>query len=303
MIEKKLIDLQDYIPSGEGANGESYNSKENPNIMVKLYKSGFDLDAILKEHEIAKKVWSIGVPSPEPGELVTDGTRTGIMFKRIAGKRSFSRMFADEPERIPELSREFARLCLKLHSIEAPEGMFPSAQEDFLMLLGHERHFSTEQKRRLEDFIRNGIPNSKSVLHGDLHFGNVISTLAKGAPLSSDHSNYFIDLGFFSYGCPLIDIGMTYMICNWSSDDFLEHDFHINRAMAHTAWKNFSEEYFFGEGGMAGKLLPKSISTDMVAIEREIQKYTLLKLLLVEFTCNGMPENYLPLAFETLERI
>ena len=106
-----LIDLNEYERVGEGANGASYNHKSDPNIMLKLYLRNFE--AAEKELELAKKVYAMGIPSPEPGDLVTDGERMGIRFRRMQGKRSYSRACGDEPERTEEYAREFAQLYLK----------------------------------------------------------------------------------------------------------------------------------------------------------------------------------------------
>ena len=84
-----LIDLNDYIRVGEGANGASYNHKTDPSVMMKLYFRNFEAAAL--ELELAKKVYNMGIPTPEPGDLVTDGTQMGIRFRRIEGKKSYSR--------------------------------------------------------------------------------------------------------------------------------------------------------------------------------------------------------------------
>ena len=49
------IDLNDYIRTGEGANGASFNHKSDPNIMMKLYLRNFE--SARTELEMAKKVY------------------------------------------------------------------------------------------------------------------------------------------------------------------------------------------------------------------------------------------------------
>ena len=39
-MEALKIDLNDYVHSGEGANGESFNHRTDPSIMMKLYNPG-----------------------------------------------------------------------------------------------------------------------------------------------------------------------------------------------------------------------------------------------------------------------
>ena len=69
------IDLNDYIRVGEGANGASYNHKQDPSIMLKLYFRNFEAAEL--ELDVARKVYELGIPTPEPGDLVTDGKQVG----------------------------------------------------------------------------------------------------------------------------------------------------------------------------------------------------------------------------------
>ena len=41
-MEAIKINLEDYIHSGEGANGESFDHRTDPSIMMKLYNPGKD---------------------------------------------------------------------------------------------------------------------------------------------------------------------------------------------------------------------------------------------------------------------
>ena len=52
-MEPTLIDLNDYVRTGEGANGASFNYKTDPNIMMKLYLRNFD--SARTELEMARK--------------------------------------------------------------------------------------------------------------------------------------------------------------------------------------------------------------------------------------------------------
>ena len=80
------IDLNDYVRTGEGANGASFNHKTDPTVMLKLYfRNG---EGAVRELELAQKVYQIGIPTPEPGDLVTDGERIGIRFRRLSASAS-----------------------------------------------------------------------------------------------------------------------------------------------------------------------------------------------------------------------
>lgn len=91
----KLINLNDYIHSGEGANGESFYHKADPDAMMKLYFASAPYEIVENELILAQKVFDLGLPTPKPGDFITDGNgRYGIRFQRIAGKKSFARAMA-----------------------------------------------------------------------------------------------------------------------------------------------------------------------------------------------------------------
>jgi len=274
----RKINLSNFTRTGEGANGSSYSCKSDPDIMVKLYNVDYPLDTVFTELEVAKKVFALGVPSPEPGEIVTDGERTGIMFSNIQNKRSYSRMLADEPERTEEITREFAACCRKIHSIECPDGLFPDAKPQFLHLLDADKSFNEKEKNIIADFI-NSVPDATTALHGDMHMGNIVSTLPKGAKMSDPHKVFFIDLGYFSRGFPLFDLGMTKNICLCADEEFRVENFHITGKQTAEVWTWFVDEYFEGKKSLQE-------ANDL------IDPFMAVKMFLVEFNLGFMPSIY-----------
>ena len=187
--------MNDYIRTGEGANGASYDHKTDKSIMMKLYLRNFE--SARAELEMAKKVYALGIPSPEPGDLVTDGERLGIRFRRIEGKKSYSRACGDNPERTEEYAREFAQLCLKLHNTHVDTTQFENVKNRQYKWLKENPFFTDEEKAKLHAFIE-AAPESDRAIHGDLQFSNGIFVEKDGV-----RTSYFIDLGDFCYGYPM----------------------------------------------------------------------------------------------------
>ena len=265
-----LIDLNDYIRTGEGANGASYNHKRDSNIMLKLYFRNFE--AAEKELELAQKVYRMGIPTPEPGDLVTDGKQIGIRFRRMEGKRSYSRACGDEPERTEEYAREFAQLCKKLHDVHVDTTQFENVKDRLYHMLEANRFFTDEQKRKIHDFIASA-PDADTAIHGDLQFSNGIFTEKDGV-----RTPYFIDLGDFCYGYPMFDIGMVYLCCCLNDEAWTMEQYHMSNATAARFWDAFAKEYFGPEA-------------DMEAVMKEVKIYAGLKTLIVERdTGRPMPE-------------
>lgn len=253
------INLDDYVLSGGGFNGESYDHKSDPSVMLKLYFPG-KIQQPLDEMLLSRKVYDLGIPTPEPGEyVVTEDGRYGIRFHRILGKKSYSRATGDHPERAPQYAEEFALMCRALHATHVDTSQFESVKDRYLRLLEENPFFTSAEKDHIGKFIDDA-PDTDTAIHGDLQFSNAIFV---------GDQRYFIDLGDFCYGYSLFDVGMVYLCSNLSSEDFIRETFHMDKATARRFWTYFAPAYF-------GKDRPLS------DIEEEIRPYAGLKTLIIE---------------------
>ena len=259
-MEPILINLDDYVYAGEGANGASYNHKTDSSVMMKLYNSTSPSSNVLNELEFAQKVYEAGIPSPKPGEFVTDGNgRYGIRFERIVGKKSFSRAVGDDPSRVEELARRFAAMCLKLHSTHLDTKVFRNRKDVDLKLLYENPFFTEEEKVKVADFIKS-VPEADTAIHGDLQYSNAIL---------SDQGEFFIDLGDFAYGHPYFDLGMVLLCCVYDDEAFIRETFHMDPQTAVEFWNYFVKGYF-GE------------DADPKEIETMLRPFAGLKVLIIE---------------------
>ena len=267
-MDAKRISLNDYELAGGGANGESYNHRHDPDLMLKLYFPGKEQQP-LDEMMLARKVFNMGIPTPEPGDyVVTDDGRYGISFRRIRDKKSYSRATADQPELVGQYAAEFADLCRKLHAVHVDTSQFQNVKERYYHLLKENPFFSTAQKDRLVRFISDA-PDADTAIHGDLQYSNAIF---------SGTDRYFIDLGDFCYGYNLFDIGMVYLCCNLSQESFIQETFHMPKSLAIRFWQEFAPAYYGADRPLKD-------------IEEEIRPYAGLKTLIVERdTKRPMPE-------------
>ena len=261
-MEAKLISLDDYVRTGEGANGASYNHKSDPNIMMKMYFRNFEAAAL--ELEVAKKVYEMGIPTPEPGDLVTDGKQMGIRFRRIEGKKSYSRACGDHPERAEEYGKEFARMCKKLHSVHVDTTRFENVKDRLYKMLDANPDFTPEQKQKIRAFIE-AAPDTDTAIHGDLQFGNGIFT----EDANGKRTSYFIDLGDFCYGYPMFDVGMVYLCCCLNDESWTQEVNHMSNATAARFWDGFAAEYFGPDANME-------------EVMKEVKIYAGLKTLIIE---------------------
>ena len=253
------ISLNDYILSGGGFNGESYDHKSDPSIMLKLYFPG-KIQQPLDEMILSRKVYALGIPTPEPGEyVVTEDGRYGIRFRRILNKISYSRATGDHPERAQQYAEEFAEMCLKLHATHVDTRDFENVKDRYLHLLEGNPFFTAAEKDKLGKFITD-TPDTDTAIHGDLQFSNAIF---------SGNERYFIDLGDFCYGHSYFDLGMVYLCSNLSGPDFVRETFHMDKTTARRFWEFFAPAYF-------------GMDRPLSSIEEEIRPYAGLKTLIIE---------------------
>ena len=265
-MNETIINLNDYESSGAGALGESYISKNNPNILLKLYSREREQMG-LDEYERACKVYQIGVPCPAPGELVrTEEGLLGIQFHRIVGKKSYARALSEHPERLEAYAARFAEECKKLHSIRPEPELFPTAKEQCLMHIRLNKFLSDEEKAGIERYVA-GLPDADTALHGDLHYGNIIFT--------EDGTHYFIDLGDFCTGSPLFDLAIVYRQTCKMTEAFIKENYHIDAATAKAFWHAFVPHYFGPDARIeeVEAMLEPYNTLRSLALEQSLNKY------------------------------
>ena len=226
--------------------------------MLKLYNPG-KVQQPLDEMLLARKVYAAGIPTPEPGDFVTDGTRYGIRFRRIRGKQSYARAVGDHPEDLVRYAEEFADMCRSLHATHVDTSVFECVKDRYARQLEGNPFFTAAEKDRLLRFIQDA-PDTDTAIHGDLQFGNVIFT---------GDERYFIDLGDFCYGYPLFDVGMVYSTAFLSDAAFVLETFHMDQKTAVRFWQAFAAAYF-------------GTDRPLRDIEAEVRPFAGLKTIIVE---------------------
>ena len=261
-MEPIKISLKDYVLFGGGANGESYDCISDPSLMLKLYFPG-KIQQPLDEMNLARKVYDMGIPTPEPGEyVVTEDGRYGIRFRRIPGKVSYSRACGEHPENVGQYAAEFAAMCRQLHSTHVDTTQFENVKVRYNRLLQESPFFTAGQKEKLARFIAD-VPDEDTAIHGDLQYSNAIFARDK---------RYFIDLGDFCYGNHLFDVGMVYLCTYLDDEAFIRETFHMDKPTALKFWDAFVPQYF-GPG------------VSLEEARRLILPFASLKVLIVERDC------------------
>ena len=227
------IDLDNYFQTGEGGTALTYNHKEGKTL-AKLFTPGVAADTAKREFLVNEVVYGLGLPTPKPIRLITDGTRYGAEYELIPGKRSFTRIISQEPEQLEPLSALFAKLAKELHSTQADTSKLPSMKELVRrQILNYQDLPEDVRARALE--VLDSLPDATTCLHGDLHIGNIIT---------DGRRNLWIDVGDFAYGVPEWDLCMLFYVSNFMNEARADNIFHLTPAILKQHWKLFAKAYY-----------------------------------------------------------
>ena len=230
--EFQKIDLNDYVQTGEGGTALAYTHKSGKSL-AKLYNPDFDIGKIKEEFWTSRTVFELGISTPEPYRLVTDGKRFGGEYELIQGKRSFSRIISQESERLEELSLEFARMARTLHATKADTSRLKSYKEMVTQFYLGKTFVPEDYRKKVLEFL-DKVPDTQTCLHGDLQISNAIT---------DGKRTLWIDVGGFGYGAPEWDLALMWNLAHMPDAEKLDFLFHLPSETMKAHWNIFISAY------------------------------------------------------------
>ena len=227
------INLDEYVQSGEGGTALSYSHKDGKTL-AKLFMKGMGAETAEREFMVNKIVYEMGIPTPKPLRLVTDGTRFGAEYELIPNKRSFARILSQEPEQLESLSLRFAAMAQEIHRTPVDTTRLPSMKNLIREQIVRYKEIPEDVREKALQFLE-AVPDSPTCLHGDLHIGNVIT---------DGERTLWIDVGDFAYGVPEWDLGMMYYASNYLSEPRALSIFHLPIEVLKQHWAVFAKAYY-----------------------------------------------------------
>jgi uncharacterized protein (TIGR02172 family) len=204
--------------------------------VVKLYKDGVDIGMAEQEKKYAKAAFVLGIPTAISYDVVTCGSRSGIVFE-LLNAELFSAVIRREPERIDLHAKRLADLATGLHAAKGDPAVLPPLKDrirDYINRLGGV--FAPAEISLLLERL-DAVPDADGCVHFDLHSSNI---------MVQDGELVIIDMGDFSIGSNFFDIGLIYMIYGVPELGMCQLATKIDAARGVEFWESFVAHYFAG---------------------------------------------------------
>lgn len=257
MSEYRQIDLGEWTLVGEGYNGQAFISAAHPGVLLKLVRREMGAaHKVEQEFRAAQSAAEAGLPTPQVYDIVRDGEDHGYLCQMIEGKKSFARLCADEPERIPEFAAQMAEYGKALHRMPIQTNdAVPNMKALLLKALEGSPLVTEEQRERLRALVL-AMPDVQTCLHGDFQPGNLI--------LSKDR-HYWIDLGWLAQGWYMMDLAHLYkMMVEDSLIPQVQDLTHMSREQMLLFWEAFAKAYTGND--------------DVASLNRQLRPYAALDI-------------------------
>ncbi len=193
----KCIDVTGKKIIGKGANGVIYRIDND--TIVKVYNEADTLDHIKAEHDMSRTAFILGIPTAIPFGIVKVGERYGSIFELI-NARTFAELLQQDPTQIEFVAQQTVELAKTLHETEAPVGIPLHSDVARQWLDEAKSSFDPQHFAKLSAMIKT-IPETGTMLHGDLHIKNI---------MQYEDEALLIDMDTLSAGHPIYELACIY---------------------------------------------------------------------------------------------
>jgi uncharacterized protein (TIGR02172 family) len=224
------IDGCEFISAG--VCGECY--RLDSDTIVKLYGEGIDLKIAEKEKDLAKAAFVLGVPTAISYDVVSCKNRFGVVYEMIEAQL-FSSLIREDLDNISKHALTLSSITKSIHAIKGDPNIFPNLKESFRDYIKQMDFCLNSDDISLLLNKLEQLPDSEHCVHFDLHTSNIM--IKNNEPI-------IIDMGDFSIGSYLFDIGLIYMIYGIPELKISELVTKIPASNGHELWKYFVKDYF-----------------------------------------------------------
>ena len=233
-MEKKRreITLEGIEPLSAGVCGECFRLDEE--TIVKLYREGVDPSIAEREKKYAKAAFVMGIPTAISYDVVASGNRTGVVFEMLDAQL-FSAVIRNDRQNLDRHAQTLTDVLKTLHETVGDAAVLPNMKARFRGYLQEISVYLNEQENQyLQDKLES-IPDVDTCVHFDLHSSNLM--IREGEPI-------IIDMGDFSIGHYLFDVGLMFTIYGMPELGFSELATKIPPDVGFELWQKFEGCFF-----------------------------------------------------------
>jgi uncharacterized protein (TIGR02172 family) len=163
---------------GQGRTADIFRHPDNGSRVIKLFQPHVPEDDVRREFQIAALAHSLGVPTPEPFEIIRANGRWGIVFERAAGEPLLKQMLG-KPLSFKRHARKLAALHHALH-VRKMDGQLATdrrlpRQKDVLKRHILSASALSEDEKQIAIARLEQLPDGDRLCHGDFHPDNVMT--------------------------------------------------------------------------------------------------------------------------------
>ena len=217
-----------------GVCGECFRLDDE--TVVKLYKDGVDLGMAELEKRYAQAAFVLGIPTAVSYDVVTCGTRSGIVFE-LLNAELFSAVIRRDPQQIDRHAKRLADLATSLHAAKGDAEVLPRLKDRIRDYINQLHGVFEPAEIALLLARLEVIPDADTCVHFDLHSSNI---------MEQDGELVIIDMGDFSIGSNYFDIGLLYLIYGLPELGICALATKIDTAQGVQFWNSFAAHYFAG---------------------------------------------------------
>jgi uncharacterized protein (TIGR02172 family) len=217
-----------------GVCGECYRLDHE--TVVKVYNEGVGPEIAEREKQYSKAAFVMGVPTAISYDVVSCGTRSGVVYELLDAEL-FSAVIRKDIGNLDHYAKMLSDTAKTLHAATGDKTILPDLKDRFRGYIRDVGYLLTpEQSEYLMEKLES-LPDSDTCVHFDLHSSNI---------MMQNGELVIIDMGDFSTGSNLFDLGLIYMIYGVPELGLSMLATKIPTEQGLEFWKHFETHYFAG---------------------------------------------------------
>lgn len=195
-IKKKIrqISLDSCQMIGKGGMGTVYRLDEE--TIVKMFSAEVPLEVIERERQLAQTSFICGVPTAISYDVVVADGCYGLVFEMIRAD-TLTNAINKNPDKFDEYMEKYVALLKEMHEAKDNKNVMQDMKDIYSGYIDNLSSDLTEEEIMKLREVLDAIPDSKGVVHGDLHSRNI---------MLQDDELVVIDMAEVTHGSELFDL-------------------------------------------------------------------------------------------------